>query len=94
MSVACEYGPDGVRMNIVSPSATETAATAALPAETIAAMNATIPLRRRGKPADIANAVVFFASPLSRQVTGQVLGVDGGVSVESPMPDFSVIGKG
>ena len=93
MSVACEYGPDGIRMNVVSPSATETAATAKLPAETVAAMNSTIPLRRRGKPEDIANAVVFFASPLSKQVTGQVLGVDGGVSIESPMPDLSVIGK-
>jgi len=81
-------------MNMVSPGATETAATAALPAETVAAMNATIPLRRRGRPEDIANAVVFLASPLSRHVTGQILGVDGGVSVESPMPDLSVIGRG
>jgi 3-oxoacyl-[acyl-carrier protein] reductase len=92
-SVACEYGKDGIRKNMVSPGATETAATAALPPETIAAMNSTIPLRRRGRPEDIANAVVFFASPLSRHVTGQILGVDGGVSIESPMPDLSVIGK-
>jgi 3-oxoacyl-[acyl-carrier protein] reductase len=92
-SIACEYGPEGIRMNMVSPGATETAATSALPAETVAAMNSAIPLRRRGKPDDIANAVVFFASPLSRQVTGQILGVDGGVSIESPMPDLSIIGK-
>jgi 3-oxoacyl-[acyl-carrier protein] reductase len=92
-TIACEYGPDGVRMNVVSPGATETAATSALPPETVAAMNSTIPLRRRGRPADIANAVVFFASPLSRHVTGQILGVDGGVSIESPMPDLSAIGK-
>lgn len=92
-TIACEYGKDGIRMNMVSPGATETAATAALPAETVAAMNSTIPLRRRGKPEDIANAVVFFASDLSRHVTGQILGVDGGVSIESPMPDLSVIGK-
>jgi 3-oxoacyl-[acyl-carrier protein] reductase len=92
-SVACEYGKDGIRINMVSPGATETAATSALPAETVAAMNATIPLRRRGRPEDIANAVVFLASPLSRHVTGQILGVDGGVSIESPMPDLSVIGR-
>ena len=92
-TIACEYGKDGIRMNMVSPGATETSATSALPRETVAAMNATIPLRRRGRPEDIANAVVFLASPLSRHVTGQVLGVDGGVSIESPMPDLSVIGK-
>jgi NAD(P)-dependent dehydrogenase (short-subunit alcohol dehydrogenase family) len=92
-TVACEYGKDGIRMNMVSPGATETAATAALPSETVAAMNSAIPLRRRGTPQDIANAVVFLASPLSRHVTGQILGVDGGVSVESPMPDLSVIGR-
>jgi len=56
-------------------------------------MNAAIPLRRRGKPEDIANAVIFFASPMSKQVTGQVLGVDGGVSIQSPMPDLSGIGR-
>jgi 3-oxoacyl-[acyl-carrier protein] reductase len=92
-SIACEYGKDGIRMNMVSPGATETSATSALPAETVAAMNLTIPLRRRGRPEDIANAVVFLASPLSRHITGQILGVDGGVSIESPMPDLSVIGR-
>lgn len=92
-TIACEYGRDGIRMNMVSPGATETAATAALPADTVAAMNSTIPLRRRGRPEDIANAVVFFASEASRHVTGQILGVDGGVSIQSPMPDLSVIGK-
>jgi 3-oxoacyl-[acyl-carrier protein] reductase len=93
MTIAAEYGPHGIRMNMVSPGPTETGATSALSAEHIAGMNAAIPLRHRGKPQDIANAVVFFASPMSRQVTGQVLGVDGGVSVSSPMPDLSGIGK-
>jgi 3-oxoacyl-[acyl-carrier protein] reductase len=68
-------------------------ATSALSAEHIAGMNAAIPPRRRGKPEDIANAVVFFASSMSKQVTGQVLGVDGGVLIQSPMPDLSGIGK-
>jgi 3-oxoacyl-[acyl-carrier protein] reductase len=92
-TIAAEYGPDGIRMNIVSPGPTETGATSALSAEHIAGMNAAIPLRRRGRPEDIANAVIFFASPMSRQATGQVLGVDGGVSIQSPMPDLSGIGK-
>src|ERR1700736_551073 len=93
MTIAAEYGRDGIRMNMVSPSATETAATAALPSETVTAMNSAIPLGHRGKPEDIANAVVFFASPLSKHVTGQVLGVDGGLSIQSPLPDVSVIAK-
>jgi 3-oxoacyl-[acyl-carrier protein] reductase len=93
MTIAAEYGRDGIRMNMVSPSATETAATAALPPETVTGMNSAIPLGHRGKPEDIANAVVFFASPLSKHVTGQVLGVDGGLSIQSPLPDVSVIGK-
>jgi len=87
-SVALEYGPDGIRMNMVSPGPTETGATSALSATQIGLMNAAIPLRHRGRPEDIANAVIFFASPMSRQVTGQVLGVDGGVSVQSPMYDL------
>ena len=92
-SVALEYGPDGIRMNMVSPGPTETGATSTLTAAQISLMNAAIPLRHRGKPEDIANAVIFFASPLSKQVTGQILGVDGGVSVQSPMPDLSGIGR-
>jgi 3-oxoacyl-[acyl-carrier protein] reductase len=93
MTIAAEYGPHGIRMNMVSPGPTETGATSALSAEHVAGMNAAIPLRHRGKPEDIANAVIFFASPMSRQVTGQVLGVDGGVSIASPMPDLSGVGK-
>jgi 3-oxoacyl-[acyl-carrier protein] reductase len=93
MTIAAEYGPAGIRMNMVSPGPTETGATSALSADHIAGMNAAIPLRRRGRPEDIANAVVFFASSMSKQVTGQILGVDGGVSIQSPMPDLSGIGK-
>ena len=93
MTIAAEYGPAGIRMNMVSPGPTETGATSALSPEHIAGMNAAIPLRHRGKPEDIANAVIFFASPMSKQVTGQILGVDGGVSIQSPMPDLSGIGR-
>jgi 3-oxoacyl-[acyl-carrier protein] reductase len=92
-TIAAEYGPDGIRMNMVSPGPTETGATSALSAEHVTGMNAAIPLRRRGQPEDIANAVVFFASPMSSHVTGQVLGVDGGVSIQSPMPDLAGVGQ-
>jgi 2-hydroxycyclohexanecarboxyl-CoA dehydrogenase len=42
----------------------------------------TLPLRKMGRPADIANAVLFFASPIAAgHVTGQVLSVSGGYSM-------------
>jgi 3-oxoacyl-[acyl-carrier protein] reductase len=87
-SLAAEYGPDGIRVNMVSPGSTRTGSTSALTDAKVDAMQAVIPLRRRGRPEDIANAVLFFASDLSRQVTGQILGVDGGISIQSPMPDL------
>jgi len=49
-TIAAEYGPDGIRMNMVSPGPTETGATSALSAEHVTGMNAAIPLRRRGQP--------------------------------------------
>ena len=43
-------------------------------------------LQRFAEPEDIANAVLFFASPLAGYVTGQVLAVDGGVTARFPLP--------
>jgi 3-oxoacyl-[acyl-carrier protein] reductase len=92
-SIAVEYGPDGIRMNIVSPGPTKTLATDDMAPHIIEGMNATIPLGHRGEPQNIADAVLFFTSPLSAHVTGQLIGVDGGLSVQRPMPDFSKIYK-
>ncbi|HWE68149.1 MAG TPA: SDR family oxidoreductase [Acidimicrobiales bacterium] len=92
-TIATEYGPDGIRMNIVSPGPTKTLATDDMAPHIIEAMNATIPLGHRGDPQDIADAVFFFASPMSAHVSGQLIGVDGGLSVQRPMPDFSKLYK-
>jgi L-rhamnose 1-dehydrogenase len=82
MTVSCAVaaGPDGVRVNAVSPGTTETSMNQAdLDKDGKRAdMASRVPLRRLGKPGDIANAVVFFASDLSRYITGQNLLVDGG----------------
>lgn len=81
-TIAYEYASDGIRVNCVAPGRIETPAT---PSESFAASGngvyeETIPMGHVGAPLDIANAVVFFASELSRYVTGQTLLVDGGAS--------------
>ncbi len=84
-TLAIELGPFGITANAIAPGFIETAMTAAT-AERIGtnieamreAVAATVPVRRGGVPADIANAVAFFAGEESGYVTGQVLYVDGG----------------
>ena len=78
-SLAKETGGRGVRVNAIAPGYIETDMTAAVSEEMRAAWVETIPLKRAGKPADIANAAVFLASDLSLYITAQVLGVDGGL---------------
>jgi 3-oxoacyl-[acyl-carrier protein] reductase len=86
-SLALEYGRYGIRVNVVSPGVVRTPATeGALTPEQDAAMAEKIPLVRPGAPQDIADAVLFFASPLAAYVTGQVIAVDGGVSARFPLP--------
>jgi 3-oxoacyl-[acyl-carrier protein] reductase len=84
-TLAIELGPFGVTANAVAPGFVETAmtvATAERMGTTIEAMRdaaaQAAPVRRGGVPADIANAVAFFAAEESGYVTGQVLYVDGG----------------
>lgn len=78
-NLAYDYGPMGIRVNCVAPGATRTHALASvLTPETEARMLAHTPLKRLGETADIASAVLFFASPMSSWVSGQVLMVNGG----------------
>ena len=78
-SVAQELGSRNIRCNVVAPGFIETEMTAALDEKVLDEWKAQIPLRRTGKPADVANACLFLASDLSDYVTGQVLTVDGGM---------------
>ena len=77
VSLARELGPKGIRVNAVAPGITETDMMKAVPREVIDPMIARIPLRRLGKPEDIANAFVFLASDEASYITGVVLSVDG-----------------
>ena len=82
-SIAAEYSGDGVRMNVVAcgPIATPVAAAAQAGGELD-----WIPLGRPGTPTEVADAVVFLASPLSSYITGQSLVLDGGATAVGPFP--------
>ena len=73
-SAAAELGPYGITVNIVSPGPVQSGY---IPPEGEKAVQ-DIPLRRIGRPEDIANAVVFFASEQASWITGQLLTVHGG----------------
>lgn len=77
LSLARELGPKGIRVNAVAPGITETDMMRAVPKEIIEGMQQQIPLRRLGKPEDIANAFAFLASEEASYITGVVLSVDG-----------------
>lgn len=81
VSLARELGPRGIRVNAVAPGVTATDMVAALPEEMVKPIAAAIPLRRVATPEDVANAFVFLASDLAAYVTGEVLAVDGGMTV-------------
>ena len=80
-SVARELASRGITANAVAPGFIETKMTEALGPEARAALLKQIPLAALGQPEDVASAVLFFASPAARYVTGQVLAVDGGMAM-------------
>ncbi len=80
-SVAKEWGGRGIRANVVTPGFIETEMTAGLSAEHVEAIKSRIPLESFGQPDDVAHLVAFLASPKSRYITGQVVGINGGMYI-------------
>ena len=78
-ALARELGSRAITVNCVAPGFIETDMTAKLPEAAQQALLGQIPLGHLGKPADIANAVAFLASPQAGYVTGQELHVNGGM---------------
>jgi len=70
-----------VRVNCVAPGFVETQLTVNLPEKVIDFMTAKTPLRRMGKPTDIAEGVLFLASDRASFITGQTLKIDGGLVI-------------
>lgn len=77
-SIAREYGPNGVRANVICPSMTETGMLDGMTEEKFQEIVSAIPMRRAGKPRDIAGACLFLASDLSAYITGATIDVNGG----------------
>lgn len=78
-SVALELGSRGIRSNAIAPGFIETEMTGKLDEKTVQSWRDAIPMKRGGKPEDVADACVFLASDMSAYMTGQVLQVDGGM---------------
>jgi len=77
-ALAFELGPHGVRANVVAPGPTKTRM---LSTEIPESFVDTVPLRRLGVPDDVAGAVAYLLSDDAAWVTGQVLGVNGGLAM-------------
>ena len=79
--VAREYAAKGVTVNCVAPGYIATDMTKVLPDAAKQAILSGIPQGHQGAPEDVANAVSFFAQDSSSYITGQVLAVDGGMTM-------------
>jgi len=78
-SLAREVAQKGVTVNAVSPGFIETDMTAVVPEQALGLIRQLTPMGRLGKPEEVAVAVRFLADPLASFITGQVIGVNGGM---------------
>ena len=86
-SAALELGPFGIRVNCVAPGAIDTERTKAELADFASSWARLTPLRRIGTPDDVAAAVEFLLSEHASFISGQTLGVDGGLFAQPRWPD-------
>ena len=78
-SIALELGSRNIRSNVIAPGFIETEMTSELSEDIVKKWIEGIPLKRGGKPEDVANLCLFLSSDLSSFITGQVINVDGGM---------------
>ncbi|WP_297276802.1 3-oxoacyl-[acyl-carrier-protein] reductase [uncultured Brachyspira sp.] len=80
-SMAKEFAPRNICVNAIAPGFIQTDMTDALPEDTVKGIMSITPLKKLGTPEDVANLVLFLASDMSNYITGEVIAVDGGMSM-------------
>ena len=80
-AIAKEVGPSGIRVNCISPGMIDTDMNASVSEEATDMIVDETPLCRTGTPADVAKAMMFLASDDASFITGQVIGVNGGLII-------------
>ena len=76
-----ELGPKGIRVNAVAPGFVETPILSTVPDDVLEKMRSQVPLRRLGKPAEIANIYAFLASDEASYINGAVIEASGGMTL-------------
>ena len=77
-SLAVEYGPQGIRFNIVSPGMTDTELISDIPQKTRLMTSMQTPLRKIAQPTDIASVISFLLSDEAKHITGETIRTCGG----------------
>jgi 3-oxoacyl-[acyl-carrier protein] reductase len=80
-TLAKEFGSRNIRVNVVAPGFIETDMTAELSQEVRGQLAEKIALGRLGTPAEIATTVAFLCTPAAQYITGQIISIDGGLSL-------------
>ena len=81
-SVARELASRNIRCNAVAPGFIRTDMTAGLPGDRVDELKGRIPAGRLGEPEDVAGVVRFLAGPGAGYITGQIIAVDGGMTMQ------------